>query len=91
MDQSPSSIPRSQIILALHEALEAMPEALAAYLGGSDASGRTDTWSDVDVVVVVEPGAVEAAFDAVHAALEGLSPIAHRWRLADPTWHGNSQ
>jgi predicted nucleotidyltransferase len=91
MDRSPASIPRSQIILALDEALAAMPEVLAAYLGGSDASGRTDTWSDVDLVVVVEEGAVETAFAILHAALEELSPIVHRWRLADPTWHGNSQ
>ena len=68
-----------------------MPEVLAAFLGGSDATGRTDELSDVDLVVVVEEGAVEAAFATVHAALEELSPIVHRWRLADPTWHGNSQ
>jgi len=68
-----------------------MPEVLAAFLGGSDASGRTDRFSDVDVVVVVEDGAVEAAFEVLHTALEELSPIVHRWRLADPTWHGNAQ
>jgi hypothetical protein len=39
----------------------------------------------------VQPGAVDAAFDVVHGALMGLSPIVHRWRLAEPTWHGNSQ
>ncbi len=91
MDQSPTSITRSTIIATVHTALEAMPGVLAAFLGGSDATGRTDGLSDVDVVVVVEDGAVEAAFDTVHDALAELSPIAHRWRLADPTWHGNPQ
>jgi predicted nucleotidyltransferase len=84
-------ITRAQIITALHTALESAPEVLAASLGGSDATGRTDEFSDVDLVVVVEEGAVEATFSAVHAALEGLSPIVHRWRLAEPTWHGNAQ
>ena len=84
-------ITRAQIITAVHTALESAPEVLAASLGGSDATGRTDEFSDVDLVVVVEQGAGGAAFAAVHSALEELSPIAHRWRLADPTWHGNAQ
>jgi predicted nucleotidyltransferase len=82
---------RAEIIATLRTALEGLPEVLAASLGGSDATGRTDEFSDVDVVVVVEVGAVEAALDAVHTALEELSPIVRRWRLADPTWHGNTQ
>ncbi len=75
----------------MHAALERAPEVLAAFLGGSDGTGRTDGLSDVDLVVVVEEGAVETAFAILHGALEELSPITHRWRLAEPTWHGNSQ
>ena len=84
-------VTRAQIIAALHSALEAAPEVLAASLGGSDATGRTDEFSDVDLVVVVQEGAVESTFSILHSALEELSPITHRWRLADPTWHGNAQ
>jgi predicted nucleotidyltransferase len=84
-------VTRSQIIAALHAALEARPEVLAASLGGSDATGRTDEFSDVDLVIVVEEGAVETTFAILHGALEELSPITHRWRLAEPTWHGNAQ
>ena len=91
MDPNSEPITRAQIITALHSALEAAPEVLAASLGGSDATGRTDEFSDVDLVVVVAEGAVEATFEAVHSALEDLSPILHRWRLVDPTWHGNAQ
>ena len=91
MDPSSAAITRAQIIAALHAALEARPEVLAASLGGSDATGRTDEFSDVDLVVVVQEGAVESAFSILHSALEGLSPITHRWRLADPTWPGNAQ
>lgn len=84
-------VTRAQIIAALHSALEAAPEVLAASLGGSDATGRTDEFSDVDLVVIVQEGAVESTFAILHSALEELSPIVHRWRLADPTWHGSSQ
>ena len=91
MQASPAPITRARIIAALHAALERAPEVLAAFLGGSDGTGRTDGLSDVDLVVVVEEGAVETAFAILHGALEELSPITHRWRLAEPTWHGSSQ
>jgi hypothetical protein len=99
-------IPRATIIGALRSALSAQPSVLAAFLGGSDATGRTDALSDIDLVVVVDAqggdgpyaggdaadgDAVEAAFATVHDALAQLGPIAHRWRLPDPTWHGNPQ
>ncbi len=91
MQPASAPISRAVIITTLHRALESLPEALAAFLGGSDATGRTDEHSDIDLVAVVDDGAVEAAFAAIHAALEELSPLLHRWRLADPTWHGHSQ
>jgi predicted nucleotidyltransferase len=90
--QAPAApITRAQIIAAAHAALERAPDVLAASLGGSDGTGRTDGLSDVDLVVVVEEGAVETTFGILHDALEELSPITYRWRLAEPTWHGNSQ
>ena len=39
---------RLQIIECMRGALESRPFVLAAWLGGSDATGRTDEWSDVD-------------------------------------------
>lgn len=87
----PAPIGRSEIISALHTSLEGDPAALGAFLGGSDATGRTDSLSDIDLVVIVEPGAVENTFTAMHTALEVLSPISQRWRLAEPTWHGHAQ
>ena len=87
----PAPIGRAEIITTLHTALDRGPAVLAAFLGGSDATGRTDGLSDIDLVVVVEPGAVEATFTAMHIALGALSPISHRWRLPEPTWHGHAQ
>jgi hypothetical protein len=62
-----------------------------AWLGGSDASGRTDQWSDIDLQIIVEDGRVEEAYRLVHATIETLSPIEHRYRFPMPTWHGHEQ
>lgn len=84
-------IERQQIIGALHAALEAEPYVRAGWLGGSDATGRQDQWSDVDLQVIVADDRVEDAFLRVEATLCALSPIAVRYRLPEPTWHGHAQ
>jgi predicted nucleotidyltransferase len=75
------SVSRQRIIDALAMAFKACPFALAAWLGGSDATGRTDAWSDIDLQVLVEDDRVEDGFRVAREALEALSPIAHRHRL----------
>jgi len=82
---------RDAIIAHLHERFEAWPAARAAWLGGSDASGRTDRHSDIDFQLIVADGQVEEAFERLHAALEELAPIELAHRLPEPTWHGFSQ
>jgi predicted nucleotidyltransferase len=84
-------IPRARIIEALRTALADLVGVRAAFLGGSDATGRTDALSDIDLVVIAEDDSVEHVLDGVRAALAALSPIAHRWRLPEPTWHGHAQ
>ncbi len=84
-------IPRDTIISTLSSALEPLPYVHAAWLGGSAASGRSDEWSDIDLQVVVDDDRIEDAYDAVHRALESLSPIRHRHRMPTPTWHGHEQ
>jgi hypothetical protein len=84
-------IGRQEIIDALHGALKEADWVRAAWLGGSDASGRTDEYSDVDLCVVVEDDRVEDGFDLIRGAAERLSPIAHRFRMPEPAWHGLSQ
>ena len=63
----------------------------AAWLGGSDATGRTDAYSDLDLLVVAEDDRVEDVFAAIEATLTARSPIEHRYRLPPPTWHGHEQ
>lgn len=86
-----SLLSRDTIIAALTAALEPLPEVIAGYLGGSDATGRTDRWSDIDYQAIVEDDAIELAISTVLAALAALSPIAVSHRLPEPTWHGCSQ
>jgi hypothetical protein len=82
---------RQQIIDAVVAELEPLPWAQAAWLGGSDASGRTDDWSDIDLMLVVDDDRKEDAFVALRTALARLSPVAYSWRLPEPTWHGHAQ
>ncbi len=85
------SVTRQQIIDTVGAALAADSEVLAAWLGGSDATGRTDAYSDVDLQAIVPDAHVEAVFVLVRKTLESLSPISLSFRLPEPAWHGLSQ
>ena len=63
----------------------------AAWLGGSDATGRADARSDIDLMLVVETGRVEDAVSVVERAIESLSPIKVSYRMPMPNWHGFNQ
>lgn len=82
---------RNRVIEALRDELAKTAAIRAATLGGSDANGRADEVSDVDLFLIVERGAIEDAAAAVERVLESLSPIAIKFRLPMPTWHGFHQ
>ncbi len=82
---------REQVIEVLRGALLPLPHVNAAWLGGSDAFGRADELSDVDLQVDVDDGYVAATFGAVEAALAAASPIVARLVMPMPTWHGHAQ
>ncbi|HEV8425962.1 MAG TPA: hypothetical protein VGS14_12365 [Actinomycetes bacterium] len=82
---------REQVIELLHGALEPLAWVNAAWLGGSDAFGRADELSDVDLQVDVDDGQVAAPFGALEAAMAGASPIVARLVMPMPTWHGHAQ
>lgn len=84
------TITRQSIIAALG-ALSEHAFIRAATLGGSDATGRADDLSDVDLFLIVSPGAIEPAAQAVEALLRTLSPIRVAYRMPMPTWHGFNQ
>jgi predicted nucleotidyltransferase len=82
---------RAELIARLERALRSTPGVRAIALGGSDATGRTDALSDIDLSVVAGAEHVEAVFDAVAAALQARAPLRAHLRLPEPTWHGFSQ
>ena len=82
---------REQVIEVLRDALLPLPHVNAAWLGGSDAFGRADELSDVDLQVDVDDGFVAATFGAVESALAAASPIVARLVMPTPTWHGHAQ
>ncbi len=93
-DNSPatgSDLDRSTVIRHLERRLRADERIIAAYLAGSDASGRTDEASDIDLCVIVEDGLVTEALGIIEHALVELSPVRARYRLPEPTWHGHAQ
>src|SRR5262245_17271590 len=81
---------RHSIISAL-ATLHSHPFIRAASLGGSDATGRADDLSDVDLFVLVEKGHIEPAAAAIESELRKLSLIRIAYRMPMPTWHGFHQ
>lgn len=57
---------------------------VAAFEGGSGATGRVDAYSDIDLCVVADSALNEALFAAIEAALQSIAPLTHIWPVADP-------
>jgi hypothetical protein len=84
-------VTRERIVEALRSAVEPLPFVHAMWEAGSASCGRLDAWSDIDLQLDVDPERLAETFALVEAALEELSPIAQRFALPEPTWHGHSQ
>lgn len=82
---------RTTIIEELAHELPKHEVFRAAWLAGSDATGRTDELSDIDLMMIAEDGAVEDAFAIFLRIVSEISPIALDYRLPAPTWHGAEQ
>ena len=82
---------REQLIEIIRIAVEGLDYVNAMWLGGSDACGNADEYSDVDVQLDCTDGRAGAVFSAVENALEAASLITIRWVLPQPTWHGHAQ
>ena len=63
----------------------------AAWFGGSDATQRTDRWSDVDLYVLVRPGGTADYVALQERWLARVAPVLRRFRLPEPTAHGARQ
>ncbi len=82
---------REEIIAALADEVRNLPGVRAAAVTGSEATGRTDAFSDIDLMVYADDEAVEGVFPAAERALAALSPIEIKFRLPQTPWPGLEQ
>ncbi len=66
-------------------------EVVAAWEGGSAATGWHDEYSDLDLAVVCGDDSVEVVISLLDEFLEGRYGIERRFRVPEPAWHGFSQ
>jgi predicted nucleotidyltransferase len=82
---------RAELVQHLRQVLPTFEGARGAWLGGSDATGRTDALSDVDLVVVARDEDVRPVFERIERDLDAFSGIDLKLELPRPTWHGHDQ
>lgn len=81
---------RSQLVEAVKGWAIANKNLLAAWEGGSAATGRLDQYSDLDLYLVVEKD-VEVIFTSLEEFLVKKFGIFRKFRIPEPAWHGLSQ
>ncbi len=85
---------RSRVLQAIVTALGPFGDDarfLAAFEGGSAATGRLDTYSDIDLCVVADSALNDDLFAAIEEALQAIGPFSHVWNVADAPWPGFAQ
>jgi len=89
VDTGPLS--KDSIIRTLTEALRPFPYVHAFWEAGAAAFNRIDTWSDIDLYIVVDDAAVPQTFRVVEESLAALSPIRLTPEVSWPTPSGIRQ
>ncbi len=82
---------RRQIIKVFAETLQSSSAVLACWEAGSAAFDRHDQWSDIDLYLVVKDDQVETVMNKIEEIVANLGGYDLKFRLPEPTWHGNSQ
>lgn len=88
---TPPSVTKQSLLDRVAPALRADDRVLAVWLGGSDATGRADESSDVDLCIISEDKAAASLRPFIEAAVASVSPIRIKFDLPEPTWHGFPQ
>ncbi len=81
---------RDEIEIGLKRLLKKDENILAAWEGGSAATGFQDELSDLDLILISKDDAVEISFSKIENYLQKIG-IRSKFRLPEPTWHGHSQ
>jgi hypothetical protein len=84
-------IDRHALIARLLSDLPPIELFRAAWLGGSEATGRSDAWSDIDLCLICPAGRGDEALETLLATLGRIAPLRHLWRFPQPSWHGHRQ
>ena len=82
---------RNEIKEGLKTLLEKNNKVIAAWEGGSAATGFLDDHSDLDLAVVCEDESVEEVFVEIESYLGLEYGIEEKFRMPEPAWHGFSQ
>jgi len=64
---------------------------LAAWEGGSAATGFLDDYSDLDLALITTDDTIEETFKIIESYLIENYGILHKFRMPEPNWHGHSQ
>lgn len=77
---------------ALRAMLEARQDVVAAWEGGSAATGFLDEHSDLDLLIVLKEGSpADPVFEAMAELFDSRWGILTSFRMPEPAWHGLSQ
>ena len=82
---------RSDVINRIRYFSETDNKILAAYESGSKATGNSDDFSDLDLVLICKEGYKENLFDKIDKYLDQKYTIIDKYRLPEPTLHKHSQ
>ncbi len=82
---------RNEILLALIDVLKNEECAIAAWEGGSAATGFVDEYSDLDLIIVSEGEDANYLFQVIDKHFELRYGIESSFRVPEPTWHKMSQ
>ncbi len=75
----------------LQTLLQSRKEVLAAWEGGSAATGFLDDYSDLDLTIVTETECADQLFMALEQFFNEEYGILDKFRMPEPAWHGMSQ
>jgi hypothetical protein len=73
----PSTAARSATVENFRRISEEDRRIVAAFLGGSLASGLADQYSDIDMYYVIDPNEYESFHSSVRSLIDGLGPVAY--------------
>lgn len=82
---------KTEIIKKLRPFLEINQDIVAAWEGGSNATGNEDMYSDLDLMIVTQNESKEKVYHLMVDYLQSEFGVERQYRVKEPTWHGFSQ